>query len=160
MPEALRWPARIALAAVVLAICALAGWQAASPAAVPSAAVAPSAAAAPSAAVASSCGSLPAVGGPDLRSAVVGTWRERGGSGVVLHLAADGVATLDMTVDGALVWAETGTFRVDRDDVTLTCLFFGQTPGGYDGCSSREACVYTGGVLVWPADGDVFTRQL
>ncbi len=151
MPQALRWPARIVALAVVLALCASAGWQLASPAGSRSAAAVSS--------WAPSGSQPPAAGAADLRSPVVGTWDELGGSGVVLNLAADGVATFDLRVDGALAWTEVGTFTVVHDAVTVTCLLVGPTCDGYEGLSTRETYVFRHGLLVLPADGDVFTRQ-
>jgi len=95
-----------------------------------------------------------------LCSPVVGTWALRGGSSVLLTLASDGVATFGLWVDGRLAWSRTGTFAVDRDTVTIRCLLEGASPGpSYEGLALDETCDYTHGLLVMPADGDVFARQ-
>ena len=136
--------------ALLCVVGAHAGWEAATPASAPLGTAT---------ANLTGLGALPSGGEVDLRSAVIGRWDERGGSGIVLTLASNGVATFDLKLDGTLAWSESGTFKVLCNDVTVSCLVLGQMAGGYAGASTHETCAFRHGLLLWPADGDVFTRQ-
>jgi hypothetical protein len=145
------WPIRIALVALVLALCVRAGREAASPAALPPATVA----ADPVSGLV-----LPASAAPSrARGAMIGNWQERGDPGVVLGLAADGLATLDLRADGSTACVESGTFAVIHHDLSISYLAVGQSAAGYVCWSTRATLDYTDGRLVMPSDGDVFTRQ-
>lgn len=151
MRQSSTWPIRIVLVALVLTLCVRAGWEAASPGALP-----------PSTVVADPVSGLvlpQAAAASHARGTLTGDWQERGDPGVVLGLAADGLVTLDLHAGGSTSCVESGTFAVTHHDLSVIFLGAGQSAAGYVYWSTRSALDYTDGRLVMRSDGDVFTRQ-
>jgi hypothetical protein len=145
-----KWLIRSLLVAAVVAVCAIAGWQAFRP--------------------------NDALGGPGLgglgpvwygstsdsahpHSSLVGTWREQGGSHVVLRLGANGLATFDLSLDGSVAWTDRGSYRVAGDTVIVSLILVGPSPDGGAGSSAQETYTYAHGLLSWPGDEAVFAKQ-
>jgi len=142
-----KWLTRSLLVAAVVAIAVTAGRQAFSP--------------------------NDAIGGPGLdavwygaaapgnhqHSSLVGTWRERGGSHVVLKLGANGLATFDLSLGGSVVWTDRGSYRVVGNAVVVSFILVGSGSDGGAGCSARETYTYARGLLSRPTDETVFARQ-
>ena len=77
------------------------------------------------------CG--PSIGDARLRSPLLGSWQERGGSHTALTLASDGIATFACSLYGSLVWLQHGGFRLDRNGIVVTCVLVGSAPSGCRG---------------------------
>ncbi len=145
------WPIRIALVALVLALCVRVGWEVANSAALP-----------PSTVAAGPVSGL-VLSAPAARShahgTLIGNWQERGDPEVVLGLDADGLVTLDLHADGSTSCVASGTFAVTHHDLFLIYLGAGQSSAGYVCWSTRTTLDYTDGRLVMSCNGDAFNRQ-
>lgn len=146
----MKWLIRSLLVAAVVAICAIAGWQAFRP---------NDALEGPGLDGLGPVWYESASDSAHLHSSPVGTWQEQGGSHVVLRLGANGLATFDLSLDGSVVWTERGSYRVVRDTVIVSFILVGPSPDGGDGSSAQETYTYAHGLLSWPADEAVFAKQ-
>jgi hypothetical protein len=102
------------------------------------------------------CG--PSTGDARLRSPLLGSWRERGGSHVAMALASDGIATFTCSLHGSPVWLQHGGFRLDRNGIVVTCVLIGSVPRGYRGMTCLARFDLSHGCLLWPADDADFSR--
>ena len=102
------------------------------------------------------CG--PSSGDARLRSPLLGSWQERGGSHVAMNLAPDGIATFTCSLYGSLIWLQHGDYRLDRNGIVVTCVLIGSAPSGYRGMTCLACFDLSHGRLLWPADDAAFSR--
>jgi hypothetical protein len=88
----------------------------------------------------------------------IGSWRELGDPEVTLSLARDGIASIDMSLDGSTVWRQQGRYAIAHDLVTATCFLVVPDGAGVEGCAERQTFVLAHGTLKCRADGVEFTR--
>jgi hypothetical protein len=149
MPHTWRRPVRIAALVTVLTITVIAGWEAFGPPG------------APSARGAGECtmSVMPPTARFRRRPPLVGAWEERGDSDLTLDLAADGAAALELKIAGSIAWSEQGTFRMTDHDATVTWLFDRDDVDDFGGDSGQQTFDFRHGLLLLPANGDVFVRE-
>ena len=77
---------------------------------------------------------------------------------MTLSLASDGMAGIDLFLDGATVWRQQGRYAVAHDLVTMTCLLVVPNGAGIEGCTERQTFVLAHGMLKCSTDGVEFPR--
>ncbi len=155
-----RWCIGSLAVIVVLTVGASTAWQAFRPARVPGGPPLAASGLATAREGSSSRGARcePTTGATHLDSCPVGSWRELGDPDVTLSLARDGIASMDMSLDGSTVWRQQGRYAVAHDLVTVTCLALVPDGAGFEGCVERQSLVLAHGTLTCKAAGVEFTR--